>query len=450
MHPLPLGELAATPWSLSPYWLIALALGIPALLWLGLAWRRCLLECPNRVRRAGIKEMRRLLKVVQHSNGLPRPAHLSAWLRIAARVWNVRTAAPCVQEVSQAAHALSGEQSVSFRWRELWQTTEHGLYAPDAQPANDWLERAKSAAATVDMPKRERFFPNRLSHWLPSVACVLLVLVSGSQSVADVPWSSPSQASNATANAEQESAPPPADEAPIEPAPEPLAPEVAEAAQAALESHWNDWAAHRNLAAFQTQEGELNQAIAHAVAAFIQHPADSATRETLLAALGETETVDRNLRRLLSGTWYERAPALLSPAAWQRLALLASLLTAAGCCALVFSLYSSDWHWRLPRPVLLWTGRGAAALGALLLIASIASWNAYGAFGDPQAAMLVQNANVTPVPTDLVPMEETSPLSAGAVVVAGRHFLGWREVSSELEISGWIRSDAVMPLYAQR
>ncbi|MBM0106570.1 hypothetical protein JM946_17715 [Steroidobacter sp. S1-65] len=450
MHPLPLGELAATPWSLNPYWFVALALGIPALLWLALAWRRALLECPNRVRRAGIREMRRLLKVVQHSDGLPRPAHLHAWLRVTARVWNVRTSAPCVGEVSQAAHALSGDRTVSSRWRELWQTTEHGLYGPNTQPAHDWLERAKSAAATVNMPKRERLFPNRLSHWLPSVACALLVLVFGPQSLADVPWSSPSQASNAAANAEQESAPQPADESLIEPAPEPMAPEVAQAARTALESHWNDWAAHRNLAAFQTQEGELNQAIAHAVAAFIQHPTGSATRETLLAALGETESVDRSLRRLLAGAWYERAPALLSPAAWQRLALFASLVTAAGCCTLVLSLYSSSWHSRLPRHVLLWTGRGAAALGALLLIASIAGWNAYGAFGHPQAAILVQNANVTPVPTDLVPTEETSPLSAGAVVVAGRRFLGWREVSSEPEISGWIRSEAVMSLYAQR
>jgi hypothetical protein len=64
--------------------------------------------------------------------------------------------------------------------------------------------------------------------------------------------------------------------------------------------------------------------------------------------------------------------------------------------------------------------------------------------------MLVQNASVSAVPTDLVPTEETSPLSAGSVVVAGRSFLGWRKVEGEREISGWVRSNALLALYADR
>lgn len=438
MHPLPVGELAATPWSLSPLWFIALALGIPALLWLGLAWRRALLECPNRLRRAGIKEMRRLLKSLQRIDTAPRPGHLHAWLRATARVWNIRTSAPCLSEVSQAAHAISGDIAVSARWRQLWLTTEHGLYGPNVQPTRDWLQDATSVAATVDMPKRERFFPNRIGHWLPSIAgAVLVVVLFGSQSLADVPWSAPPPpAATATADTTMESQ---ADESPEE-----LAPEVAEEAKAALKSNWNDWAAHRNLAAYETQQGESSAAIAHATAAFVQHPTGSATRDTLLAALGETEVVDRNLQRLLSGAWYERAPTLLSPAGWQRLALLAALGAAAGFCAMVFSLYS-----RPPRTVV-WGGRAVAALGTIVLGTSVAGWNAYGAFSHPAAAMLVQNANVTPVPTDLVPTEETSPLSAGSVVIAERSFLGWRKVEGEREISGWVRGNALMKLYANR
>lgn len=455
MHPLPVGELAATPWSLSPFWFIALALGIPALLWLGLAWRRALLECPNRIRRAGIKEMRRLLKSLQRSDTAPRPAHLHAWLRATARVWDIRTSAPCVGEVSQAAHTLSGDSAVSSRWHALWQTTEHGLYGPDMQPTQEWLHQATNVAGTVDMPKRERFFPNRLGHWLPSVAgAVLVVVMLGSQALADVPWSAPAEPGSAAPTSGLGVPPQPtaeaAPEALSEAPPEELPPGVAEDAQAALNANWNDWAAHRNLAAYQTQQGELNLAIAHAAAAFIQHPTGSDTRDALLAALGETETVDENLRRLLSGSWYERVPALLSPAGWQRMALVAALLTAAGLCVLVFSLYSSGSQLRLPRNAVLWTGRGVAAFGAIVLVASVVSWNAYGTFSRPAAAMLVQNTNVSPVPTDLVPTEETSPLSAGSVVVAERSFLGWRKVDGEREISGWVRGNALMPLYAGR
>ena len=436
MQPLPLGEISATPWSLNPSWFIALALCVPALLWFALAWRRALLECPNRIRRAGIKEMRRLLDALQRSDTPPRPGHLQAWLRVTARSWDIRTSTPCVSEVAQAAHALSGNDSnVSERWRELWQTTEHGLYAPDAQPTRDWVQRAKSLAASLEMPRRERLFPNRLAHWLPSVVAALLVMVmSASQSLADVPWSSPPAANVAS------EAPPP----------EGLAPEAAEDARAALGSNWNDWAAHRNLAAFQTQQGELSSAIAHAAAAFVQHPSSSETRQTLLAAIGETETVDRNLRRLLSGAWYERTPTLLSPAGWQRLALIAAIVTAAGLCALVLVLYSPGQQVARSRLTLLWTGRAVAAVGAVVLVTAVASWRAYGAFGHPDATILVENANVSPVPTDLVPAEETSPLSAGAVVVAERDFLGWRKVDGDREISGWVRGHALMPLYADR
>lgn len=455
MHPLPVGELAATPWSLSPFWFIALALAVPALLWLGLAWRRALLECPNRIRRAGIKEMQRLLKTVRRTATPPRPAHLHAWLRATARVWDIRTSAPCVSEVSQAAHTISGDAAVSTRWRDLWQTTEHRLYGPNVQPTQEWLRDATTVAATVDMPKRERLFPNRLGHWLPSVASAMLVVVLiGSQAFADVPWSAPPEPGSPAPTSGLGVPPPPtteaAPEAMSEEPPEELAPEVAEQAEAALQNNWNDWAAHRNLAAYQTQQGELNLAIAHAAAAFIQHPTGSDTRDALLTALGETETVDRNLRRLLSGSWYERLPALLSPAGWQRMALVATLLTAAGFCFMVGSLYSSGKQSRLPQVAVVWAGRGVAALGAIVLVASVVSWNAYGSFAHPEAAILVQNANVSPVPTDLVPNEETSPLTAGTVVVAGRSFLGWRKVAGEREISGWVRGNALMPLYASR
>lgn len=348
MQSLPLGELGATPWSFSPLWFVGMAIALPALVWLGLAWRRALLACPNRVRRAGVKEMRRLLKAVQRSDSPPRPAHLHAWLRATARVWDVRTSAPCVSEVSQAAHALTGDSGVSSRWQELWQTTEHGLYAANAQPPADWVQRASNAATTVEMPKRQSVFPNRLAHWVPSVASAVLILtLLVPKSFADVPWSAPpADATESTPTTSEPMTEPPADvstgDAVAEAAPpEPLSPEVQQAALVALKANWNDWAAHHNLAAYLTQQGALNSAIAHATAAFVQHPSSNATRTTLLAALGETQIIDPNLRRLLSGTWYERAPTLLSPADWQHLSLLAGLIAATGFTLLVLTLYFS-------------------------------------------------------------------------------------------------------------
>jgi hypothetical protein len=474
MEALPLGDISATPWSLGPLWFCAMALATPAIVWLALAWRRALLECPNRVRRAGVKEMRRLLRKMQRSDQAPRPAHLHAWLRATARVWDVRTAAPCESEVTEAAHALTGDPNETTRWRDLWQTTEHGLYAPEGRPAQDWLERAANAAASVAMPKRERWFPNRLAHWLPSVGLSLFVftlgaLVAPPQTDADVPWSAqeptpsaepaapPSTAESASAEASS-----PAEESP----PAELTLEDGLAAQAALKANWNDWAAHRNLAVVLTQRGDLTLAIAHATAAFVQHPAAASTRDTLLAAYGETPGVDANLRRLLSGAWYERIPTLLSPAGWQKLSLAAALIVAATLSAMIFARYvpklrsftlptshaASALRFGTAAPATYWSwaGRGALAVGALLMIVSVTSWNAYGAMSRPSAAILIQNANATPTPTDLVPVEETSPLAAGAVVLAERRFLSWQQVRSERpDVAGWIRDNAVMPLYSR-
>lgn len=456
MEPLPLGELGVTPWSLSPLWFCVIALLIPAALWLTLAWRRALLECPNRVRRAGVKEMRRLLRSLQRSDQSPRPAHLHAWLRATARVWDVRTSAPCASEVTEAAHALTGDPAVSSRWRNLWQTTEHGLYAADARPAADWLAQAANVAASVDMPKRERLFPNRLAHWLPSIALALFVFALGvpPETDADVPWSAQptteepaateAPADEPSAGEDSSAASSPDEEAPLVE----LTVEDGQAAQAALKANWNDWAAHRNLAAFLSQQGELNRAIAHATAAFVQHPAAASTRDTLLAAYGETPSVDANLRRLLSGSWYQRVPALLSPAGWQRLALAAGLIVAAALSAVIFAWYAPS-STRLKLPTYWsWAGRGGFAVGALLMVVAISSWNAYGALSQPSAAILLQGANSSPVPTDLVPVEETSPLAAGAVVLTQGTFLGWREVSSGSDRGGWVRSNVLMPLYA--
>ncbi|MDY6947790.1 MAG: hypothetical protein SXG53_18940 [Pseudomonadota bacterium] len=455
MDPLPLGEIGVTPWSLSPLWFCVIALLVPAAVWLTLAWRRALLECPNRVRRAGVKELRRLLKSVQRSDQSPQPAHLHAWLRATARVWNVRTSAPCVSEVAEAAHALTGDPTVSSRWRNLWQTTEHGLYAPDARPARDWFAQAFNAAATVDMPKRERLFPNRLGLWLPSVGLAMFIFTMGvaPETDADVPWSAqPTTEEPAAVAPDQE--PAAVEDSTAITSPEQAAPQVlltaedGQAAQAALKANWNDWAAHRNLAAFLSQQGELNRAIAHATAAFVQHPAAASTRDTLLAAFGETPSVDPNLRRLLSGSWYQRVPALLSPAGWQRLALAACLIVAMALSAMILAWYApTSTRFELPA-YWSWAGRGSVAVGALLMVVAISSWNAYGALSQPSAAILLQGANSSPVPTDLVPVEETSPLAAGAVVLTKRTFLGWREVSSGPDRGGWVRSNVLMPLYA--
>jgi len=428
MEPLPLGEISATPWSFSPLWFVLLALAVPGIAWLACAWRRAFELDPNRIRRSGVKDMRRLLADLRRSRSAPQSRHLHAWLRAAARTWGVRVSAPTAGQVSTALHAITGDATLTSRWRDLWCATERGLFAAQAAPPQDWLERASSAAAAVEMPQRQTRFPNRLSHWLPAIAATLLgvACVVPSSSQADVP----------------------AHAAASDPSSTTIAPEAREAAKKALSAHWNDWAAHHNVAAAGIQDGEWNLAIAHAIASFLQHPSSAATRDTLRVALEQTETADPRLRRMLAGIWYERMPALLSAAGWQRLALASALIIAVALTAIVLSLY-------LPgrargRRHLSWAGRGAFAAGTLMFAMAVASWNAYGAMNQPTAAILLQNVNLSPVPTDLVPQEETSPVAAGTVVLTRRSFLGWQQVAVGGNASGWIRRNAVMPFYENR
>jgi hypothetical protein len=130
--------------------------------------------------------------------------------------------------------------------------------------------------------------------------------------------------------------------------------------------------------------------------------------------------------------------------------LFAGSIVALSLSVMIFALYAPRGHRPLSPTPLTWIGRGGFAIGALMLMVALSSWNAYGALNQASAAILLQAANASPVPTDLVPAEETSPLSAGTVVLTHRTFLGWREVSNGAERSGWIRSNAVMPLYASR
>ena len=81
LAPLALGAGGATPWDFSPIWFALLAIVLPAILWTALAWKRALEEDPYRLRRAGRRELRKLLARLQRGGGTPRPVDLQAWAR---------------------------------------------------------------------------------------------------------------------------------------------------------------------------------------------------------------------------------------------------------------------------------------------------------------------------------------------------------------------------------
>lgn len=425
LEALPLGQSAATPWGFSPAWFLLIALGVPALVWLGCAWKRALDEDPHRLRRRGRRELQRLLKQVGRHGAAPAAAQLHAWMRATARTWGVALSTPTPVQICEAVRRHSADAGEHSRWRELWHSTEHGLFAAEGRPAPDWLHHASSAADAVRIPRRERWLPNRRRHWLPMLGLLAALALGGT------PQDSAAQTTAQATLGGEVTLPEAAD----------LGPAREQAGQA-LKLGWNDWAAHHNIAAADLQKQQWNAAVAHGTIAFLQHPRSAATRDNLRFALAQAQNPEPTLRRLLSGQWYERFATLFSPAQWQRLALAASLLLAAALTLAVLGMYRPQ---RRPLALAL---RGSVAAGVLLLVVSLHGWNSYGRLGDPRAGILVLQAEISPEPSDLTPREDSSPAAAGTIVQARRGFLGWQQVQVRDDLTGWVRHDAMLPFYA--
>lgn len=463
LAPLALNAGGATPWDFSPIWFGLLAVVLPAVCWTVLAWKRALAEDPYRLRRAGSRELRRLLARLQRAEGTPRSTDLHAWFQAAARTWGVRVSTPTGGEVGRSLNALDGNAATQARWQDLWKTAERRLYAADSTLAPSWVQETAAAASQVRIPPRKHWFPRRIRHWLPSVAAGLCagLLIAGpgdglraaEGSLSDALGGASSAARKAEKAQEEEKLRPSHPEEGDKPA---LVQEAKSAAalsaiqgpaNQALRADWNNWAAHYDIAAQQMVQGNMDYAVAHLTAAFLQHPGSGDAQDNLRWSLQQAGTMDPTLRRLLYGAWFQRYPALLSPASWQRLGLFASLLIGCGLCTLVLPIYTN----RRERELRL-TGRWTVVAGIALLVLSVVSWNGWGDLHRPNAAMLVEGINLSPAPTDLVKDRETLPMTAGSLTLVQATFLTWKQVQllglPGGKVGGWVRSPYVMPLYA--
>jgi hypothetical protein len=450
---LSLDSGGATPWDFSPIWFALLSAVLPAVLWTALAWKRALEEDPHRLRRAAVRQLRRLLARLQRGDRAPRQVDLHAWFQAAARTWGVRVSTPTESELSRSLSALDGDAVTQARWRELWKSAERRLYAADSTLSSSWIQESTAVANEVRIPRRKNWLPRRVRHWLPAVAAGVCacVLVAGScnrllAAEGDaVPASGAALPAGQQASQSREEDPKPA-----------LAQDAKSAtvlrdaqgpANKALRADWNNWTAHYDIAAQQMVQGNVDYAVAHLTAAFLQRPVSGDVQDNLRWSLQQAGSMDPILRRLLYGAWFQRYPVLLSPVSWQRLGLLASLLAGCGLCALVLAIYAIHRERELRL-----TGRWAVVVGIALLAVSVMSWNAWGDLHRPNVAMLVEGINLSPAPTDLVKDRETLPMTAGSLTLLDATFLGWKQV--ELRglpggrVAGWVRSPYVMPLYA--
>ncbi|MDR1282621.1 MAG: BatD family protein [Opitutaceae bacterium] len=425
----------------------------------------------------------------------PATALLLAWQHDAARLWNIPQAAP------HARHFPDAE------WAALWQETDRVLYRSEAHLSPEWHDAAERALATTRLPRFSfwRIFRRgNLAPFLPIIAIATafhLLAARPDASAADVPTASevaraslpvsvaspfrsgtgfqpvnvasplrrgagvppapvaPRDAGPETGDAAKDTAthdrlaspPPPPAHAPAAPA---HAVPPAHAAYAAAdfktaETAWRsqlattpaDWSARYNLSLALAQQDRWPESAAQAIAAFVQHPCDEPVRWQLHLALAKAGYTPAELVPFTSDSPLASLAELLPSPHWQYTLVAGVLLLA---LALALALARGYRHLRRWSAIV---GTNAFIGGALAIAAAALSLHVYGELGDTDAAVVWRATTLYSVPTEVDETQKTTPVAAGAIVVMGKDYLGWRRVHFPNGQTGWLRSENLTPLW---
>ncbi|MDR2844739.1 MAG: BatD family protein [Puniceicoccales bacterium] len=375
----------------------------PLLIWLLLAWQRARRTDPTRPRREARKHLKKILREIAADATDPR---LLAWQHATATFWDVDTAAPNARQIPDPS------------WAALWQETDRVLYHRDATLSAEWHTAAQKALATTPYP---RFAPWRIfrgKNLFPFFFALALLTAPMAALAAD---NAPATPAAAYARADFKAA------------------ETAWSAQ--LRDAPADWSARHNLSLALAQQDRWAESAAHATAAFVQHPRHPAVRWQLRLALGKAGYTPAPLAPFLAENPQGALTATASPAQWQY-----TLIGAVGAVALGIALALA----RTYRVVGKWGRWPAGALvlaGALVAIGAVTAIRAYGPLADERAAVVWRATTLYSVPTEADTEQKTTPIAAGAVVLLGKDFLGWRQVTFPNAQTGWVRTENLTPIW---
>lgn len=186
------------------------------------------------------------------------------------------------------------------------------------------------------------------------------------------------------------------------------------------------------------------RAAAHGTSAYLLHPRDATVQASVRQSLGQVDSADPGLVRLLEGAWYDRAVGKISPAEWEQLARLAAPAAGLGFTLTVMLLYRG----RTPR-------HRRVAFGVALLAGGVActaffGLRRYGPLADARAAFVVAPTEVKTIPSELGARQAVTNLAPGMIVVVDKSFLGWDHIIVREGVVGWIRTEQAVWLYRRR
>jgi hypothetical protein len=394
------GVEVPAPHAFSPTRLWPLIVVPGAILWVVLAFERARRLDPN-YPRARARAL--LARHLGRLGPTPTPAELETWCELTARLLAITRAAPTRWDVFDGL-AMAGEITDPMAWQRLWTEARAALFGADHHLPADWVARARVALGQTVILRANPVFPKKREHWLPRrlVLAGLLLLT---------PLPTKAQA-----------------------VPDPLAPVLGQ-----LAAHPRDWSAHEQAAVLYAQGENWDAALAHGTAAFVLAPREESVADHLRKTLTQVERVDPGLRPLIAGNRVERIAAFASPGEWQEAAWCFLGLAVVGGCIVVVGFYLGR-GWLRGGLVALVMGGGGVAVAARAL-------ELYGLLAKPNAACLTRQTDVRDIPSDLVEIRQTAPLQAGTIVTVEGNYFGWTRIVGRGNLTGWVRRDAVLPLY---
>ncbi len=429
--PLPGSARARAP--LGDGWMVGLAAAPAAglmLFWGLLALRLARATDPVRPRREARDRLAAVLAQLSSAAPGARAALLRSWQREAAALWQVAHAAP-------AAHAFAGGEnagpatgprtsgaaseradSADATWSRLWAEAEHALYSAGGMLPADWVARAQAALAAVRLPgfrPSRAFLPQNLMPFAAGFA--LAAGVAATVLDAATPDALASYRKSDFAAAEK-------------------------GWRATVGQTPTDWIARHNLSLALAQQDRATEAAAHAVAAFVQAPADPSVRWHFALAAEKAGTIPAPLNAFLKpGPWHQLV-RLASAPTWQLV-----LIGAAWGLALILG-----WLLRDAYALRATRGRtGFAVAGALVALlvggTALAGVRTYGGAARPEAVVVARPTQLRSVPTEADTAQKTTALAAGSLAFAQREFLGWRQLAFENGQTGWVRKDEIVGLW---
>jgi tetratricopeptide (TPR) repeat protein len=397
--------LAATPFVFG----LCVPFALLLLFWLFLAYRKAFLSDPARPAREAKRRLATTLATMGETKDPATTASLLlTWQKDVAVLWELPSSAP----------AASSFPSAEKAWIQLWSESDRTLYREATPLPADWTTRALAALQEKRVPGFSFFQLFRPKHLFPFAALLLLTFIVAFPSTVRAASGTESYARGDFAGAEK-------------------------AWREVLAKEPANPAAHHNLSLALAQQDRWSEAAAHAAAAFVQKPTNEAFRWNLALSFERAGFAPSVFTGFAASHPPHQLAQLFSPAQWQWIAVLASLLLAAGFAFLLFRAYGGKSRWLKYSAFFLFSLSGVLGAAAAL------SLRVYSPVNDARAAVVWHATTLRSLPTEVDTPQKTSPLAAGSVALADQTFIPktWVRLVFTNGQTGWVRQEDIVPLW---